>query len=274
MSPSIRSIFRVVLAVALSLSIACGQSRDERRTSVGMRARIDQLVLPGTRLIAKPAEDPKAKILLRILETWPHGTEFRYDLEYVGFLAGKHDLRDWLVRADGTPVDDLPKIEVMVDSVISPLRIEPNELQPTPPPDVGGYRPLVIAAIVAWSIGLLAILFVRRRRARSEGTVAIPATLADRLRPMVEDAMHGRLDERRRGELERLLFAHWRQRLELRDVRSAAAIATLRAHPEAGVLLRQLEDWLHRPGSAREVDVQALLAPYRDVRDPGPEAGA
>ncbi len=39
----------------------------------------------------------------------------------------------------------------------------------------------------------------------------------------------------------------------------------IRDHEQAGQLLRQLEAWLHMPEPPAEVDVQALLAPYRDV---------
>jgi len=36
----------------------------------------------------------------------------------------------------------------------------------------------------------------------------------------------------------------------------------IRLHPEAGDLLRSLEDWLHRPPGAAKVDVNAILEPY------------
>ena len=43
-------------------------------------------------------------------------------------------------------------------------------------------------------------------------------------------------------------------------------MASLRQHPEAGVLLGALEDWLHRPpGSGVKVQVESVLAPYRDI---------
>jgi hypothetical protein len=39
----------------------------------------------------------------------------------------------------------------------------------------------------------------------------------------------------------------------------------LRQHAEAGPLLQSLEDWLHRPEPAADVDIAALLVPYRDM---------
>jgi hypothetical protein len=45
----------------------------------------------------------------------------------------------------------------------------------------------------------------------------------------------------------------------------------LRAHPEAGGLLRQVEEWLHSGKStARESDMAALLAPYVNSAAPTP----
>lgn len=264
---------RGLAALSLCLALAVAQT-DQREVNVGMRARIEQLVLPGTKLVVKPVDDPKAAILLRILATWPHGSEFRYDLEYVGYVAGKHDLCDWLVRADGSPADNLPKVEVQITSVLSPLNIEPHTPDPVEPPKLGGYGTLLTVAIVLWVVGLIAIVFVGRRRAAAAAMGSRPATLAERLRPMVESAMQGQLDPAGRAELERLLLAHWRERIGLDTQRTAQAVATLRAHPEAGGLLRQLEDWLHRPEPPKDIDVSALLAPYRDVRDPDAEGRA
>ncbi len=41
------------------------------------------------------------------------------------------------------------------------------------------------------------------------------------------------------------------------------AVQRLRQHPESGELLNQLEKWLHQPPGTTDVDVQALLEPYR-----------
>jgi hypothetical protein len=46
------------------------------------------------------------------------------------------------------------------------------------------------------------------------------------------------------------------------------ALTRLRQHREAGALLRALEDWLHRPPGTANVDVAAVLAPYRSIPAP------
>ncbi len=255
------------LAIVL-LAIQAMQAPKELHTTVGMRVRIDELPLPGTELRAKPVADPqKAKVILRVLNVFPHGSGFRYNLEATPLVAGRLDLRDFLERKDGKPTADLPVIPLVVGSLLPPTAVEPSQLNPRDPKEVGGYRRWMTALAVLWGLGLLALIFVgRRRRVAQKAAEVKPPTLADRLRPLVEGAQAGRLDSGGRAELERLLLAHWRRRRNLEDAKVGQAIGLLSEDPEAGPLLRQLEDWLHRPaGSGPEVDLTVLLEPYRDV---------
>jgi hypothetical protein len=77
--------------------------------------------------------------------------------------------------------------------------------------------------------------------------------------------MQGELGRAERAQLELSLVAYWRRRLGLDDRRPEQVITLLREHEQAGPLLRGLEDWLHRPEPPEDVDVAALLAPYRDL---------
>ena len=70
------------------------------------------------------------------------------------------------------------------------------------------------------------------------------------------------LSASQQAQLERLLLTHWRQRLGLENVEATEAMPRLREHPDAGALLRALEDWLHRRPGTVKVDVEAMLAPY------------
>jgi hypothetical protein len=256
----------LVLAASVGAQGATPSTRvDQRTATVGMRAEIHELVLPGPRLVPRPI-DAKAPIVLRVLAVSPHGTDFRYDLEWVGLEPGTFDLTRSLQREDGTAPDGLPPVTVEVRAVLAPGAIEPAPLPQNDAPRLGGYETWQYVAGIAWVVGLLAILFVGRGRRRSESTIeARPVTLADRLRPIVVAAANGSLDEGGKAELERLLLAFWRRRLGLQDVKAGEAVQRLRADPEAGALLRQLELWLHRPTPATDVDVTKLLAPYRDV---------
>jgi hypothetical protein len=130
-------------------------------------------------------------------------------------------------------------------------------------PWLGGYRLLLWTGGIVWIVGLFAILlWGRGRRRKGAGSETVPLTLADRLRPLVQKARTGELSLTQRAELERMLLAYWRTRLQLGDLKATEAFAELRRHPEAGPLLAALETWLHRPGSGRDLDVAPLLEPY------------
>ena len=63
----------VLVTLVLAAAAPC-QRADQRTAKVGARARIEQLVLPGPELQARPISDTtKDPIVLRVLATWPHG---------------------------------------------------------------------------------------------------------------------------------------------------------------------------------------------------------
>lgn len=284
-TPSRHASISVALAVlgimiALSFRTANAASLEEENranarslpsTTVGVSATIEQIKLPGSELEAKPI-DEESPIVIRIAGSFPHGTDWRYDLVYYGLEPGTYDLTKWLQRKDGSSTDDLPAIEVEVTSVLPPGQIQPNPLESVVSPQVGGYRTLLVVLAVVWVIGLFAILFVRRRSREIVEMRTKPRTLADRLRPLVERAIAGDLPQDRTAELERALIAYWRKRLHIEDVPASEAITKLHAHAEAGALLGALERWLHRPGGDPDVDVAKLLAPYQDIPEDALEA--
>ena len=258
--------------VFLLLALWCAGAAPTTAPTVGVEGRIE-ITLPGSPLQAKPVTE-KSKLLLRIASADAAVTgKFYYDLRYIGLVPGQHDLRDYLVRGDGSSLADLPPIPVTIAHLL------PNDFDgqlvatsATPWPFFGGYRIAAGAAITLWAVLLLPLILAKRRRAAAAATntASRPPTLADRLRPLIERAADGSLSMQDKAILERLLLGHWQRRLSLNDRSPNESIAMLRVHPEAGKLLRALEDWLHRPPHAAtaQTDIAALLAPYRDVTDP------
>src|SRR4051794_25995117 len=106
-----------LLGVALLLPGAA-RAEDRRQTTVGMPARIDQVVLPGPELEARPLDDPRGPVVLRVVDTYPHGTAFRYDLVYYALEPGTFDLKDYLRRKDGSSTAGLPSLKVTVDPLL------------------------------------------------------------------------------------------------------------------------------------------------------------
>lgn len=256
--------FGMLLALLVTTALPA-QSRDQRSAAVGMRAYVEQLVLPGSELEPAPG-DMKSPVVVRVLKVWPHGNQLRYDLEWTGLEAGEYDLAKFLRRKDGAASDDLPKVAVVVTRTLPKQQMEPSEPAPSPAPRLDGYSRLQVIAGIAWAVGLLLILFVGRRRRRAAVAPPPPKpTLADRLRPLVEAVAGDRANSAAKAELERLLLAFWRARLDLQQQKAADAILTIKRHPEAGALLRQIEAWLHMPAPPARVDLSGLLAPYRTV---------
>lgn len=241
----------------------------DRGVTVGMRGHVLGQFLPGSEVEPRPIEDRKTPIVLRITEVFPRTGGLAYDLEYYGLDPGTYDLKDYLRRKDGSTTDDLPALPVAIHAVRPPGQVLPNELDSERLTYFGGYRLLMVLVSVAWTLGLVGIVVWMVRRRRNEtvnlamGTPAV--SLADRLRPIVQDALDGKLSQAGRAELERTLLAFWRRQLALENLKASEAIVTLRQHPEAGELLRKLETWLHRPGTSGEVDVAGLLRPYQDL---------
>lgn len=256
---------RCLAVLALGLLLLAAQTPQPCESSVGLPARVMQVVLPGPELEALPI-DAKSPIVLRVLATWPHGTDFRYDLEFYGLDPGEYDLAHWLRRKDGTSSAGLPAVPVRVLAKLGPEELRPNPLEVGALPRVGGYRTLLVVAGVVWVLGLVAILLVGRRRRAAAIERARPRTLAEELRPLVESALAGRLGRAERAALELRLFEYWRRKLRLEGRSPLDSVVELRAHPEAGQLLRSLEDWLHRPDPPADVDLGALLAPYESAR--------
>jgi len=238
---------------------------DTRSSAVGMPAQIEQIVIPGPELAVRPVTD-RGPLIVRIVNTFPHGTDFRYDIEYYGLEPGTYDLSRFLERRDGTPATGLPAIEVTITTLLPPGQVQPNALTPDSVHGLGGYQMWMITGAAVWAVGLFCILFAgRARRTGIDSAPVEPESLASRLRPIVEQAIAGELPAAKLAELEMMLVAFWRKRLHHDQSEAAEVIPKLRNHPEAGPLLRQLEAWLHQPETGSEVDVPGLLAPYRHL---------
>lgn len=247
-------------------AVGSHRNGDRRESTVGMPARIEDLVLPGPELEVVPL-DSHSPMVLRILAVHPHGSDFRYDLEHCGLEAGDYDLRDFLrVKDPGVATVNLPPIPVTVRSVLRADQLRPHPVADGRVPSIGGYRVLLVVGGTIWVVGLIALLLVaRKRKAAAEAERPRARTLAERLRPLVEQAIAGVLSRRERAELESGLVAYWRRKLRFEERRPEEALALLHADAQAGPLLRGLEQWLHMPAPPTAIDVTALLEPYRHL---------
>lgn len=246
-----------------SLSILASNAQPP---TVGMEGQLE-VILPEAGLTAK-TPDHKTPLLLRIAHTQPHGTLTRYDLRYIGRVPGKHDLREYLFNTNGLPATNLAELIVSVSGVLPEQHNGWLEEQALHAPSLfGGYRAVAAIVVVLWIAALFVILRTGRKPKPASVEVAVQRapTFAERLRPLVERAAAGGLSADEKAALERMLINHWQRRLGLAGTDSGELIARLRQHTEAGALLRALEDWLHRPPGSAKVEVETVLAPYRNL---------
>lgn len=251
----------------ISLGLLSGDlfaQTDERKVPVGISGRLEQVVIPGDLLEERPIDGNKTPIVLRIEASFKHGSDHRYDLVYYGLEPGKYNLIDYLRYPDGKPFTGDQVIEVVVFPVLPADVVKPNAIEIRRTGRFGGYRTTAIIAGIVWVFGLILIVTVGRHRKPVDAIVG-PLSLADRLRPIIESASSGSATHRELADLERILVAYWRHKLNLDSIPSAQAIGKLREHDESGPLLLALESWLHRPDGNAYGDVEALLAPYRDL---------
>ncbi len=193
----------------------------------------------------------------------------RYEIEFIGTVAGRFDLRTALQRPDGGFPADLPPIEVAIRRELDAnAGTDVFTVPRVATPIRSRYRQAITAVLVAWAAVPL-LVGVRRlvRRLSTPPPVAEPPppSLAERLEPLLLAAADGRMSLEERARLELLLLARLGEREGMADRPRADAIAALRRTPDAGPLLEAVESWLHRPGSAepRRRRVTELLLPFR-----------
>ncbi|MCX7413736.1 MAG: hypothetical protein NTW36_09920 [Planctomycetia bacterium] len=235
-------------------------------TTVGRPYTIENIVLPGTKLEPKADPDRTAPVSIRIVDAAPHGTSLRYTLEATGWEPGAHDLREFLVRADGTATTDLPPIPFAVQSVLMVGIPRVSTPEPVPVTGLAGYRQQAILAAALWLAGLLALAWLlRRRRGQTEAATTDAATTpAEQLSRLIAKARGGTLAPADDAAIERLVYDAWRRSLHLDDANPRSLVAALRRDEAAGRAISRMEAWLHAPrGSdaqpSEALDVAALV---------------
>lgn len=248
--------------LAMALVVAASGSPGERtlgqtaqdatpaipQTRVGQVGIIKEVVLPGPRWDAAPITEDRPQVVLRIANAFPHGTAWRYDVEYYGLEPGTFDLRDFLHGPAGSSRDDLPPLPVVIVSGLPDGQIVPQPLETAQIPRIGGYRLLAIVFGLFWCAGFLAILFARRHaRVLPQDAPASPTSLQEYLEARLHAIRQGTLSADDYAELERMIVASWRERLGFGDMETQAARRHLQQHPIAGPMLHELQEWMHRP---------------------------
>lgn len=218
----------------------------------------------------QPRSDTNARLTpieIRLAGPTTQGDATLYQVHYIGTRAGRYDLREYIQRRDGKPIVGLSPmlvevVEVLPQNYVGELAAAPDPALPRPWP----YRTLLAIGGVVW-LALAIRWFVRRISSRPRPSVSkltAEPSLADRLQPLVEAGLAGRLSAAQKAQLEQLLIGYWRSRLGGEGMSAFELLRRMRQDPVAGELLTQLEAWLHCPPRPGAVNVQQLLMPYRN----------
>jgi hypothetical protein len=235
--------------------------------NIGIEGHIS-VALPKPDYQPRPLDD-RTELILRIERvTALSNGQHRYEFFYMGLEPGAYTLADYLIRPDGSRPDELGDLRIQVRAMLPDDHDgKLNAYVPRLFPFIGGYRVMLILLGVVWVAGIAAFALASRKKRVLElpAAVVAPPSFAERLRPLVEEAAAGQLSVEGQAHLERLLMGYWREKLGLPEMGVAEALAKLKAHSEAGELLRALERWLHRPGGATREEVAAVLKPYAQL---------
>jgi hypothetical protein len=254
-----------ILGFGISVQAATNSTSAASR-NIGIEGKVT-VALPKPDYKPRSLDD-RTELILRIesVKPLPNG-QHRYELFYMGLEPGSYRLADFLIRPDGTTPDEVGDLRIQVRAMLPDNHDgKLNAYVPRAFPFIGGYRARLGVVTAIWVGGIAAFIIAsRKKRIIQAPALIVPQpSFAERLRPLVEDAAAGKLNVEGQAHLERLLMGYWRERLNLPELRMADSLARLKAHAEAGELLRALERWLHRPNGARHEEIAELLQMYRN----------
>lgn len=231
-------------------------------------------------LRAKANQSPLSPVTVRVVSQ-PEGGDQK--IEFIGTVAGQFDLRDFVERRDGGPIDDLVPIPITIVSTLPPGH--GSDLY-------GGeqswltwrahYRELLWIVGLAWVSAPVIVIGRRltRRRAQEIAPAPPPApTLEDELLAAIDAAGESPNPEQH-GRLELLILRYLSARLGrpmVPEVDAAATLRTLRESPDSRPLVEAVERWLHAraQGEPARTHARSVLNELRrSTLDPRPREPA
>ena len=242
---------RTIAAIAVMTSLVLGlvvayRSLRMPDVTIGVEGR-KVVEIAGPQLSAVPFTHGDA-VSLRIDSAHAVPGGFRYDLQYMMFGPGTHNLADHLLLPDGGKLAPRSELDVSVSALLP--EDYSSELFATPNADINlhsNYTLLMRTLWGLWAAMLVPLAWYGHKRRRRRLPPVVAPTIAGQLRSLLERASREPLSVQEQVDLEQLLFAFWSKRLKLPPGRLIETIAELRNHPQAGVQLNRIERWFHSP---------------------------
>jgi len=203
--------------------------------------------IAGPELSAAPFT-PGDAVSVRIAEAAPLTAGYRYDLRYMSFGPGKHDLAPLLKRPDGSSPESRADLRITVAALIPDDYSGELYTTATSPIDLHTrYKYYMGAAWIAWGSLLVPLAWWGHKRHRRKVRETPPPSLVERVRTLLRQATEANLTIEEKADLETLLLAFWSQKLQLSEERLSATIEQLRRHPQAAAQWNRVERWIHSP---------------------------
>lgn len=234
----------LLVASVIIAFVLHGRSRP--RVTIGVEGR-RIIEIAGPRLSAAPFT-PGDAVAVRIADAQPTPGGFLYDLRYMVFGPGQHDLAPLLQRPDRTSPEPNSALTVSVSPLIPDDYS--GELYETPTSRIdlhSNYSLLMGLAWTAWALLLVPLAWYGHKQRRRTVPPPAPPSIAERLRSALEQATHEQLTVAQQVDLEQLLLAYWSNRLQLKEEPLVETVEQLRRHPQAGAQWASVERWFHSP---------------------------
>ena len=103
--------------------------------------------------------------MVRIIESFPHGTDFRYDIEFRGFEPGRFNIIDYLQREDDSDLVAAP-LWVTVEPILAADKVRPIPLPQNESQFRSYYTPILFVSGVVWIAGFTRDLILRTWHAK------------------------------------------------------------------------------------------------------------
>jgi hypothetical protein len=243
-----RSIPAAIVASlgVLAIGVGIGLWSRNPEVTIGVEGR-RTVEIAGPQLTAAPFT-PGDALAVRIAEARPVTGGYEYDLRFMGFGPGEHDMAAALRRPDGSPAPSMPELRVQLEPLIP--EDYSGELYAAPPSPIdlhSNYTRWMTAAWVLWAALLLPLAWYGHKRRRAAPKPIPPPSVIERLRALLQQATREHLSPEEQADVEQLLLAFWSERLQLSEESLGDAIEQLRRHPQAGAQWSKVERWLHSP---------------------------
>jgi hypothetical protein len=234
----------VMLALVVAAVIVAVRWPRGREVTIGVEGqRI--IEIPGPPLVAAPFT-PGDALSVRIASMEATVSGFRYDIRYMAFGPGEHNIGPSLVGPDAKSPEPRPEFAVSIAALL-PEKYS-GELYATKHSSIDlrtNYTLLMTLAWGLWAALLVPLIWYGRDWRSRKIAAAPPPSITARLRTLLEQAAAADLTPEQQADLEQLLLAFWSQRLQLSQQRLSETIRQLRRHPQAGPQWNSVERWFH-----------------------------